>query len=371
MIRSIRLYALCMVSMLLASTLFAQSRLKPGFDPAEYNTLLKITARVGDTPWTKIKVTPPENCRMVYRSPEVGMVNRWDLWLDEKNNIGIISIRGTNGTEASWMENFYAGMIAAKGTVHLNDTTIFNYTFSNDPHAYVHAGWTLGMAALAPDIISKIKTYYQQGVREFIIIGHSQGGAIAFLLRSYLQYLDDPALPKDIVYKTYCSAAPKPGNLFYAYDFDYITRNGWAFRVVNSRDWVPETPFSIQTTRDFNKVSPFMDVKKILKKQPFAARVALGYVYGRLDRSTKRASRRMQRILGKMAYERVKKIVPGYQRPAFVESHDYMTAGSPVILLADAEYDQKFPFDGKNIFINHMPAPYEWLLHKIYGISDK
>ena len=47
--------------------------------------------------------------------------------------------------------------------------------------------------------------------------------------------------------KTYCSAAPKPGNLFYAYDFEHITEGGWAFNVVNSADWVPELPSTTQT----------------------------------------------------------------------------------------------------------------------------
>ncbi len=370
MYRVLCIFLISMMGLMPVSNTFAQSHLKPGFDPEEYYNLLKISVRQADTPWTKIKSAPPENCRLVYRAPETGLVNRWDLWVDDTHQTGIISIRGTNGTAPSWMENFYAGMIPAKGTLQLNDTTTFHYTMSNDPQAYVHAGWTLGMASMAPDIVSRIKACYQQGIHEFIIVGHSQGGAIAFLLRSYLQYLDDPALPKDIVYKTYCSAAPKPGNLFYAYDFDFITRNGWAFRVVNAKDWVPETPFSIQTTRDYNAISPFSNVKKALKKQPFMARTALGYMYGRLDRATKRASRRMQKTLGKLAYQRVKKVMPGYQRPDFVESHNYMPAGAPVILYPDATYDLKFPFDGKNVFVHHMFEPYAYLLKTIYHLKD-
>ena len=61
-------------------------------------------------------------------------------------------------------------------------------------------------------------------------------------------------------------------NINYAYDFDYINRGGWGLRIVNASDWVPETPFSLQTTRDFATVNPFTDVKKILKKQKFPVR---------------------------------------------------------------------------------------------------
>ncbi len=343
----------------------AGQSLRPGFDPKEYEQMLRISAHQTDTPWTQTKIPLPDNCELVYRSPVTGMLNRWDLWLWDRQT-AVISIRGTVRDPVSWLENFYAGMIRAKGELRLNDSTVFRYQLAKDSSAYVHAGWTLGLASMAPDIVSRVKEYYAKGIRSFIIMGHSQGGAIAFLLRSYLEYLDDPGFPKDIVIKTYCSAAPKPGNLDYAYDFDFITREGWAFRVVNTRDWVPETPFSIQTTRDYTAVNPFTDVKKRTRKQAFAARLAINYLYGRLDRSSKKASRRMQRVLGKLAYKRVRKAAPGYVMPDFVNSHYYMPAGTPVILAPVADYDEKYPFDGRNIFVHHQLLPYIYLLKQHY-----
>src|SRR3984885_12617163 len=99
-------------------------------------------------------------------------------------------------------------------------------------------------------------------------------------MRSYLYYLQQKGdLPADIVFKTYCSAAPKPGNMYYAYDFDFITRGGWAYAIVNGADWVPETPFSIQTLRDFNPTNPLIHVKDILRKQKFFLRLAGNIVY--------------------------------------------------------------------------------------------
>ncbi|KAA2243415.1 lipase family protein [Chitinophaga agrisoli] len=363
-----RLLAAWIYSILLYCLPATAQKLQPGFDPKEYEQLLRVTALQGDTPWTKLVVPYPDNCRLIYRSPVVGMLNRWDLWLHE-DHTAIISIRGTTGTAVSWLANFYAGMIPAMGTLQLNDSTRFPYKLARDSAAYVHAGWTLGMASIAPDVVSKIKEYHKKGIRNFLIVGHSQGAAIAFLLRSYLEYLDDPDFPRDILIKTYCSAAPKPGNLYYAYDYDFITRDGWGYRVINPRDWVPETPFSIQTTNDYNSVNPFVNLHKGLKKQRFFIRLAVNYMYGRLDRSSKRASRRMQRVLGKLAYKQVHKTLAEYGRPDFVNSHNYTPAGSPIILYPQDGYDAKFPFDGKNLFVHHMVAPYVYLLKQIYKID--
>lgn len=338
--------------------------LKPGFDPKEYADMLAICFLTADTPWTK-KVLPPDDSKLIYRSKETGLHNRWDLWTYH-HKVAVICIRGTVGNKESWLENFHAGMIPAIGTFQLDDSTRFKYRFAKDSNAYVHAGWTLAVASLAGDVVAKIKDCYKQGIHEFIITGHSQGAAITFLLRSYLAYIDDPAFPKDITIKTYSSAAPKPGNLYYAYDYDYITRNGWGFRIVNTRDWVPESPFSLQTTRDFNNPNPFQYVKSSLRKQSLPVRIVVNYMYGRLDNSSKRASRRMQRVLGKRLYTIVKKTLPEYKLSTLVQSHNYSPAGVPIILAPTADYDTKFPFDGKNIFVHHAYDPYRYLLEKDY-----
>lgn len=338
--------------------------LKPGFDPKEYADMLAICFLTADTPWTN-KVVPPDDSKLIYRAKESGLHNRWDLWTYH-GKVAVICIRGTVGNKESWMENFHAGMIPAIGNFHLNDSTNFKYRFARDSNAYVHVGWTLAVASMGADIVAKIKDCYKQGIHEYIITGHSQGGAISFLLRSYLEYIDDPAFPKDIIIKTYSSAAPKPGNLYYAYDYDFITRNGWGFRIVNTRDWVPEAPFSLQTTRDFNNPNPFQYVKKSLRKQSIPVRIVLGYMYGRLDNSSKRASRRMQRVLGKRLYGMVKKTLPEYKLPTLVQSHNYSPAGVPIILAPTADYDSRFPFDGKNVFVHHAYDPYRYLLEADY-----
>ncbi|MGX5818194.1 lipase family protein [Chitinophaga lutea] len=247
-----------LLSLLLLACVPSMAQLRSGFDPAEYASLLKLPQR------DSLFGEPPPGFTFVHASKEAGFQNRWFLW-KRNDGVAVIVIRGTVGSGESWLANFYAAMIPAKGTLRLNDSTTFDYRLAGRADAYVHVGWTVSLGHLAPDIVQQVREQYAKGVRSFIVFGHSQGGAIAFLLRSYLEYLPD--MPKDITWKTYCSAAPKPGNMFYAYDFDHITRNGWGYRVVSAEDWVPETPLSLQTVKDFNAVNPFAGLPGSLKKK--------------------------------------------------------------------------------------------------------
>jgi hypothetical protein len=220
------------------------------------------------------------------------------------------------------------------------------------------------------DIVPKIKEYYSQGVRQVIIEGHSQGGALAFLLTSYLRYLvADGGLPADITFKTYCSAAPKPGNLYYAYDFDFITRGGWALTVVNAADWVPETPVTIQKSTDLNEGNPFSNQNDALKGQKWYVKLYARHIYNRLSKTSGKAQRTYQKYLGKKAYKMVKKFLPHLEKPKYSNSNHYVRAGTPVILQPDSAYFAKFPAQGNDIFRHHLFTPYYYLVEKIY-LSD-
>jgi len=336
--------------------------LKPGFDPQEYLSALKLPEREDSLDNEK----DYNGYKFLYLSPEVGLFNRWSLWERKSDGVIVIKIRGTVPKNESWLANFYAAMIPAIGSLQFDDTTRFDYQLAAPgTKAYVHTGWTVALGYMAPTIVSKLLEQYSAGKRSFIILGHSQGGAIAFLLRSYLYY--NKKIPRDITIKTYCSAAPKPGNLNYAYDFDFITRGGWALRVVNTADWVPETPFSLQTLKDFNDVSIFMNVKPRLKELNFFVRLYAKSVYNKMNRTTKRSRRRFNRILGHRVYTLIKKTLPNFKEPEYANSHNYMLAGVPVVLFADGEYFKKFPFDGKNVFVHHAFEPYEYLVEKYYG----
>ena len=90
---------------------------------------------------------------------------------------------------ASWLANYYAAMVPAIGTIQLNAGTAFHYQLARDSTAHVHTGWLVALGFLSPTIIEQINTAYRQGIHDFIVTGHSQGGALAILTSSYLYYL--------------------------------------------------------------------------------------------------------------------------------------------------------------------------------------
>ncbi|HEV2481466.1 MAG TPA: lipase family protein [Puia sp.] len=355
-----------------------QTELRPGFDGAEYRELLRVyEAQFGvrwpggdrpadDTGRTRA-IGKPEQYAFGYLSAEVGMRNRWALWLRRDHRVAAIVIRGTVGDPVSWLENFYAAQAPATGAFQLNDSVRFDYRLATDGRAMVHVGWLIGLAYLAPSVVTQIRGAYKAGVREYILFGHSQGGALAFLLRSYLYYLQlKGELPADILFKTYCSAAPKPGNTYYAYDYDFITRGGWGLTVVNAADWVPETPFSVQTLEDINPLNPFANIDKTLARMSLVKRWYLKGKYNKLRRRSRKAEKAYRQVLGNIAGARVRKALPGLQGPEIGMGMNYQRAGTPVVLEPDTAYYRLFPRQTQQVFEHHRLEAYDWLAAKYY-----
>ena len=352
----------------LSNSLNAQI-LKPGFDKKEYLELLRISAQFGDSAY-RSNIMNPVSSDFVYRSPVMGLDNLWELW-KQNRGVAVISIRGTTETSTSWMANFYAAMVPAKGQLQLSNTEVWNYELAKSPKAAVHTGWLVAMAFLSKDILPRIDSAYHNGIKEFIILGHSQGGAIAYLLTSYLYHLRSTGrIPGDILFKTYCSAGPKPGNLYYAYEYEDQTKNGWAFNVVNTADWVPETPLSIQTMDDLNPVNPFYNPDNIFSKLKFPQNIAMRFVLNQLNNPTKRARKNYQKYLGNFVGKQISKRLDGFTAPEYYNSVDYVRTGAQVILMADDSYYKKFPQDHQKIFTNHLHHPYIFLTEK-YGDQKK
>jgi hypothetical protein len=342
----------------------AAQLLKPGFEKTECIEMLKLGAKFGDSVYMS-KIPDPEHFKKIYRSPVMGMDNCWDLWINP-NGIAAISIRGTTKNAVSWLENFYGAMVPAKGELHLSDSFTFKYELASNPRAAVHIGWLIGTAFLSEDILPKIDSLYKTGTRNFIITGHSQGGAICFLLTSYLYSLQkQKRLPADIRFKTYCMAGPKPGNLYYAYDYEAMTQYGWAYNVVNPADWVPETMFSIQTVDDFNKTNFFSNAKEYMSKQPFPKNIALKYFYNRMDKPVRKAEYRFQDCLGNFMYKYVKKALPKFEQPVYYNSMAYVRVGNTIVLPVDSNYYALFPDDPQNPFVHHLHPPYLYLAEKL------
>jgi Lipase (class 3). len=342
---------------------FAQS-LKAGFDKVEYTELLKAYSRWGDSIFYR-GIDESTRFKQRYRSPVVGLDNSWELYSSE-DGVAVISIRGTTANATSWLANFYAAMVPATGEIQLSDSVRFHYKLAKDPKAAVHVGWLVATAFLADDILAKIDSSFASGTRDFIIMGHSQGGAIAYLLTSHLRHLVETGrLSDSIRFKTYCSAAPKPGNLYYAYELESQTAGGWCFNVVNAADWVPETPISIQTVGDFNATNPFANAGAAISKQRLPQRVFLKHLYGQLTKHTRRAQKRYEKYLGDMTSKYVRKQYPQFKAPSYYPSNNYTRAGSFVILMPDEAYFQKFPDNQKEVFVHHSIQAYLDLTGKL------
>jgi hypothetical protein len=333
-------------------------RIKPGFSKEEYIQLMGICARQLDTPWTNIRVPVAETDQMLYRSPERGLANRWDLW-KHKDSTLVISIRGTVPKSESWLENFYSGMVKANGSIQLSKEQTFQYRLSLDDRALVHVGWLMALGFIWQDLESQLNNYTRSGYRDLIILGHSQGGAIANLLSAFLKMKQkEGGLSPLIQIKTYCSAAPKTGNTYYAYSYEALHFGGWAFNVVNAADWVPETPFSVQTLDDLNVTNPFARADETIRKQKIATRIAMNRAYRRMKNPSQKTMRRFRKYLGEFAGKLVRKRLPEYENPDYAYSVHYVRAGTHIALVPDTAYYQKFPLEHSNLFLHHMLEPY-------------
>ncbi len=363
---------LSLVLFMLVYSAFSQGGLKPGFDPDEYADLLGLTYEIpeinGDD---NLRVPVPKHYRHVYQSPTGPLDNRWDMYL-EKENIAVIEVRGTTSKTRSWLENFYAGMVPATGTLQIGTNEKFNYKLASDPEATVHAGWLTGLATIAPDIIEKINEYYAKGIHEFILMGHSQGAGIVYLLNSYLYYDLDGLIPDDITFKTYNSGAPKPGNLFYAYDYDYINRGGWAIRVVSTIDWVPQTPISVQRLDDFSEVNPFTDMETFTASMGWIERVVIKSVFRKTDRSLRKAQNRLLKFLGFKIFVFIEDYMEGMVEPEYAENMNYTPAGTPVILPpTERYYNEYVPTARDDVFKHHVGKAYYFLLKEHYQLKHQ
>ncbi len=340
-------------------------QLKAGFEPNEYKEILGVYAHsISDTAFSK-GIPKPTTLQMESESPTVGLENKWYLWVNESEKIAVFSIRGTVPNPTSWLANFYSAMIPAQGKMKFRTDYTFDYSFSQDPKAFVHVGWTLSTGALAESLLPKMAELTEKGYRDFIITGHSQGGAISYLVAAMLMKMNNAnAWGEKLRIKTYASAAPKPGNLFFAYDFENRTMGGWAFNIVNPSDWVPEVPFSIQTVNDFSQTNPFSDVSGFIKQQKFPKNIVFKKIYNKLDKPTKKSQKNFQKYLGKMVGKQVLKTLPEFESPPFVSSNHYSRAGTFIIFQPDESYLKMFPNNKEKVFQHHMLQPYYFLFKK-------
>jgi hypothetical protein len=337
--------------------------LNPGFDLEEFTEIFPLSVKYF-YPTESQTLPVPSRFRLQYESDSMGLDNKWQLWTFE-NKLASISIRGTSANPESWLENFYAAMVPAQGVLKLDTNFIFDYQLANNPRAAVHIGWLIATAYLSRDILPKLDSCYRTGVRNFYINGHSQGGAISYLLTAHFYHLQKQGkIPSDIRFKTYSSAAPKPGNQYFAYDYNLLTQDGWAYNVINPYDWVPETFLSVQKTDDFNEINVISSLEGQISKMPLLKRTLASSVYKSLKRPSSKAQKKYQKYFGKMTSRFIKKYLPNFVPPAYYPSSNYTLTGNLYILNVPESYSINFS-ESDELMLHHKPTAYYYLIENL------
>ncbi|MBI5541548.1 MAG: hypothetical protein HY951_15910 [Bacteroidia bacterium] len=224
---------------------FAQ--IKEGFSKYEARDMMALCCSYTflDIYNTDAEIIPPKYLKR-YTSGIFGMDNKYQIYINDK--IAVINLRGSTDKKISWLENFSSAMIPAKGIIKISGEK-FDYCFAKDSNAAVHAGYALGLAYLHNDILYQINILNKEGIYNFIITGHSQGGALANLLRTYLENLSGNEISKDNKFKTYSFGAPMIGNKQFTdeYNIRYCINNT-SFNLINPSDQVPLLPLSYKDT---------------------------------------------------------------------------------------------------------------------------
>lgn len=224
-----------------SQTLYGQ--LTPGFKPQEAKEMIALC-----NSFTYLELYGsdseiiPANYTKIYTSPEYGMDNKFQVY--QKNNIGIINFRGSTDKKSSWLENMYSAMIPVEEEITIGSRH-FPYKVGIDTSGAVHAGYVLALAYLEEDVLSQIKKLNQKGIYNILITGHSQGGAIAQLMRAYLNYLPDSKVSKKNVYKVYAFANPMIGNFEFCKEYNRkFSQPQMSFLMHNPSDFVPQMPMT-------------------------------------------------------------------------------------------------------------------------------
>ena len=224
---------------------------QPGFQPDEARDMIMLcnTHTFIDLYGSDEKMIPSGYTR-IYSSVTTPLDTKFEIF--RKGSIGVIEFRGSTANMMSWMVNVHSSMIPAEGRMVINGNK-FDYEFAEDTSAAVHAGFALVIGTIADEILGQLKELHKLGVNDVIITGHSQGGALAHLMRAYLEHLPRRKLPANMQFKTYAFAAPMVGDKAFAleYERDNCTRLT-SFSIIEPEDPVPNMPIAYKDGNAFS-----------------------------------------------------------------------------------------------------------------------
>ena len=260
-------------------------------------------------------------------------------------------------------------MIHASGKVTSPQGKVVKYKFADDPRAGVQAGWSLALLVMSKDILQEIRKLNHKGIYDFYITGHSQGGALSLLFRALLEHLTDSVLNPKNNFKTYAFAAPKPGNRFFSYDYNRIcNRNFSSITFVNTYDWVPQVPFSVQSPHNIAEPNPFIEFE-ISKEGSLVKRIALHHIYSSMKKPIVKAQKKLNKTLGHRVKKIIEKTTGGFSVPAYMSDAAYFPAGISITLSHFEPMTN--PKDEHDIFWQHKPEHYIRLVDEFFNEQNK
>lgn len=327
-----------------------------GLDKDEASDLMRLASypfimeKDGDS---LMKVELP-NYEILKTVDSIALDNSWSII--KTTNKGVISFRGTTPKQISWLANFYSAMIPAKGKMTLPSGSVTDYEFATDVRAGIQTGWSLAIMIMYPEIIDEIKKLNNEGIFSIYITGHSQGGALALLFRAFLEHLPESVLSKKNKYKTYAFAAPKPGNRFFAYEYNKICNNNLSsYTLINPYDWVPLTPFTVQSPDNTVDLNPFVEFEKS-KEGSLIKRIALHQIYKSMKNPIVRSQKSLNKTLGKRVSKMIAKEIGEFAVPKYMLDAAYFPVGISIML------EKYQPIDNsggkKDVFWQHHPHHY-------------
>lgn len=366
--RFLRFCTLITVQFFTTVSLQAQSlHFGPGFSAAESHVCLDLSKAFLDTNVIDGRITNQvPGHQFVRRSKVVGLANGYDLWIRQDSTI-VISLRGTTGDAPSILVDFYGAMMPAKGKIQLYKDETFDYKLAEHPRAGIFGGWLVAFAYLAHDIRPSLDSLFALGYKNILVTGHSQGGALCYPFSAWLQYLKKDGVYPQIRVKTMASAAPKIGNMYFAYDYDYVNGDQWAYCLVNAADIVPEYPYTTQQVDlDMNSPNPYQKLEERVKKLSLLKRWYIGGALKKMRKSARKSSRAYQKYLGNMAGKMVHQMLPELKMPAPMNSTYFVRPAVQIVIVPDTAYYAYFEPKNWGPYYHHALDAYQYLLTHQY-----
>lgn len=302
----------------------------------------------------------PEGYIKTYSSPTFGMDNLFQVY--RKGKIGAIVFRGSTKSKTSWLENLYASMIPVKDKIEVNDNK-FRYNVGKDTASGVHAGYMLAVSYLEEDVRKQIKTLNKEGIYDIYITGHSQGGALAQLMRVYLDDLSFLKVRKRNTFKVYAFAPPMIGNSAFAKEYQQkFGDNQMSFTIINPSDFVPKMPISFKKGGSWEE-----QITELLMDSDNDGFDAKESVISGLMNLFKGNIEEYAQKLSKKVNEQLMKDLGTIVMPAFKKEIDYQQTGN-VIMIAPTVYPKGS--DMKGWSAQHKPYNYYTAILKEYFPED-